>query len=569
MNTADLVLIHAKTLSVDLKGEVTRGEAVAVKDGKIAATGTSEEIKSYIGEGTQVIDCQGHTVLPGLCDGHCHPASSANTYAACDLFNVFQEEGEPNEAVIKKYTDRLKAYIDANPDVKVIRGGGWNRAWFNGANGDGRVPTRHDLDAICSDRPIVLESYCLHNIWVNTKAIELSGLTKDTPSPDTGVIQREADGYPSGIFEEATAIELIKGNLPGYDYTVEQYKDVLLKYQKEQANNFGITLVCDAFHTDNARQAYVELAKEGKLTMRARGVYALDNDRAEEDLQTAFERQGKDNPNDLFQINTVKMFMEGTPCMIEPYDAEINRTAGRPEDYCGDIFWTLAEGTEYMRRAIEKGFQIHMHSMGDQTVKLSIDCLEEAQKHSGGDNRNVIAHLMGVRKEDVQRIADLSIICSCQPRWMIYDTDVEDFYKPCFGEERALAFYPNKSFVDAGAVVAYGTDFPVTPPPNPFHEIQCAMTRSVFPDAPDYQRFAGKVLNESECVSLAEAVRGLTINGAYQNFLEDTTGSIETGKSAELVLLDCDIEALPVEKIYDIQVETTIFKGEIVYRKDK
>ena len=567
MNTADLVLINGKTLSVDLAGSVTRGEAAAVKDGIIIAAGTSEEMNPFIGSRTKVIDCKGHTVLPGLCDGHCHAASSAGTYAACDLFNIYQEEGESNEDVIKKYTDRLRAYIEANPDLEVIRGNGWNRAWFNGSNGDGRMPSRHDLDEVLSDKPIVLESYCLHNIWVNTKALELSGVTEETPSPDTGVIHREKDGYPTGIFEEASAIELIKANLPGYDYTVKQYKEVLLKYQKELANNYGVTLICDAFHTDNARQAYVELAEEGRLTMRARGVYALDNNRAEEDWQTALSRKGKDNRGDLFQINTIKMFMEGTPCMIEPYSAQVNKTAGREEDYRGDLFWTVKEGAEYMSRAIEQGFQIHMHALGDQTVKTSIDCLEEAQKHSDGDNRNVIAHLMGVREEDVQRIADLSIVCSCQPRWMIYDTDVEDFYKPCFGEERAMKFYPNKSFADAGAIVAYGTDFPVTPPPNPFHEIQCAMTRSVFPDAPDYDRFKGKVLGEQERVSLTEAIRALTINGAYQNFLEDVTGTIEVGKSADLVILDCDIEAVPVDEIYKIEADQTIFKGKVVYEK--
>lgn len=568
MNTADLVLINGKTFSVDLAGNVTRGEAIAVKDGKISAAGTTEEIRPYIGGCTEVIDCQGHTVLPGLCDGHCHAASSAGTYAACDLFNIYQEEGESNEAVIKKYTDRLRAYIEANPELEVIRGTGWNRAWFNGSNGDARVPNRYDLDAVLSEKPIVLESYCQHNIWVNTKAIELSGLTEDTPSPDTGVIHRETDGYPAGIFEEASAIELIKGNLPGYDYTVKQYKEVLLKYQKELANNYGVTLICDAFHTDNARQAYIELAEEGKLTMRVRGVYPLDNNRAEEDWQTALSRKGKDNRGDLFRIDTIKMFMEGTPCMLQPYNAQVNETAGREKDYRGDLFWTEKEGTEYMSRAIRNGFQVHMHAMGDQTVKTSIDCLQEAQKQSNSDNRNVIAHLMAVREEDIQRIADLSIICSCQPRWMVYDTDVEDFYKPCFGEERAMNVYPNKSFVDAGAIVAYGTDFPVTPPPNPFHEIQCAMTRSVFPDAPDYDRFKGKILSQQECVSLNEAIRALTINGAYQTFLEDVTGSIEVGKSAELVILDCDIETVPAEELYQVQAEQTIFKGKLVYKRE-
>lgn len=565
MKTADLALINGKVLSVDLRKNVTRAEAVAVKDGKILAVGTSEEIKKHIGDLTEIVDCEGNTVLPGLADAHCHPSASANTYAACDLFNVVQETGESNESVIQKYVERLKAYTAAHPDSKVIRGGGWNRAFFNGSNGDHRVPDRHDLDAICSDRPMVLDSYCLHNIWVNTKALELAGLDADTPEPETGVIHREADGMPTGIFEEATAIEMLKNNLPDYDYTVEEYKEVFRKYQKEDANRYGVTLVCDAKHTDHAREAYRQMAQDQQLTLRARGVYTLDNQQPEQDWQAALNRKGKDDPNDLFQINTIKMFMEGEPCMMEPYSPEINEVNGNPPDYRGALFWTVEEGTEYMKKAIETGFQIHMHSMGSRTTKLCVDCLEEAQKVSNGNDRNVIAHLMEVRDEDAKRMGQLNIMANCQPRWMVHDTDVEHFYTPYFGREHAKRFYPNKKLLDAGCRVAYGTDFPVTPPPNPFHEIQCAMTRSVFPDAPDYRRFQGKVLDETERVSLIDAIQALTINSAYQNYLEEVTGSIEAGKSAELVLLDCDLEQLPAKQIYTVKVERTYFKGKLVY----
>jgi len=461
----------------------------------------------------------------------------------------------------------MVTWIAAHPDEKIVRGTGWNRAWFNGSNGQNRVPTRHDLDRVCKDKPVVLESYCKHNIWVNSKALELAGVTKDTPTPDTGVIRRESDGTPEGIFEEAAAIELIKTGLPGYDYSVSEYKEVILKYQKELANYYGLTLACDVFHTDNARDAYRELAAEGKLTLRMRGVYTLDNSAPESDWQNALGRKGKDDVGDMFRIETVKMFMEGEPCMIEPYSPETNRAAGKPEDYRGKIFWEQEEGTEYMIKAIEAGFQLHLHAMGDQTIKTSIDCLEEAQKHSRSAGRNVIAHLMAVRAEDKQRMGKLGIMGSCQPRWMVYDTDVEDFYRPCFGDGRALRFYPNKSLQSAGCRIAYGTDFPVTPPPDPFHEIHCAMTRSLIPGAPDYDRFADKVLSEDECVSLTDAIAALTINGAYQCFLEDVTGSIEKGKSADLVILDCDIESIPVGELYKIKADKTIFMGNIVFSR--
>lgn len=163
-------------------------------------------------------------------------------------------------------------------------------------------------------------------------------------------------------------------------------------------------------------------------------------------------------------------------------------------------------------------------------------------------------------------MAENDIVANCQPRWMVYDSDIEGM-TPLVGAERAGKAYPLRAFLDEGVKVAFGTDFPVTPPPDTMHEIQCAMTRTVFPDAPDYDKFKGKVLGSEKPTALHEAVKAITLGGAYQMFLDDLTGSIEPGKSADLVIMDTDLENTPADMIYAAEVEKTLFKGKVVYEK--
>lgn len=578
MTYADLVLINGKTFSVDLQGRVTRGEAVAVKEGTILAAGTNADIKAYVEESTEIIDCSGKTVLPGMCDAHCHPSISASAYSGCDLFGIYLQEGQTAEDMVSAYMERLKRFIKEHPEDQLIRGTGWVMGNFCG-----RMPTRHDIDAICSDRPVILESFCQHNLWVNTKAIQLAGLSADTPEVYAGEISREEDGCPGGLFREPEAMELIKQNVPGYDFSVEQYKEAFLYYQKEYAGKYGVTLVQDCMHSENAKEAYKELAKEGKLTLRARGVYLAEPGKASEQLAGFVEKRAADAIDDTFKIDTVKIFAEGEFALSEPYEAEFLEESGLPPEHNGALFWSDEELTKTSQEAMKAGFSIHIHAMGDKAVSQGVRCLAKAQElrrkeqgrpaedGRGSEDaaaRNVIAHLMLISEEDVKTMGREHIMANCQPRWMVHDSDIHAMI-PMVGKERAKACYPYRIFLDQGVTTAFGTDFPVTPPPDTMHEIQCAMTRSVFPDAPDYETFKGKVLGAERPAELWEAVQSITINGAYQMFLEDITGSIEAGKSADLVILDGDLEAADPEEIYRIQTETTIFKGKIVYQKSK
>ena len=539
MSSADLILTNGKVYSVTMDDEIIRGEAVAVKDGKIFKVGTADEIAVFAGEGTEVIDCKGNTILPGLCDAHCHPSLAAASMSAADLFGVYREEGQSADDVIDILMAKLKEYVDANPD-------------------------KEDIDKVCADKPVILESFCQHNVWANTKAIELAGVDENTPDTKIGCIFREEDGYPQGVFNDPEAMEYIKMGVPGYDLSVEEYKEAILWYQHECANRYGVTFVQDCMHSDNAREAYRQLAEEGKLTVRMRAVYFLKPEKYEQQMPEFIARKGTDNVGNDFRIDTVKMFAEGFFSMIDGYLPEYCDAIGKPHDYNEPLYWPDDVFVEYAAKAMEAGFNVHVHAMGDKSVKQSAECLAKAQHIVGKQPRNIIAHLMITPDETAQLMGKEKIIANCQPAWMMLEADVSGEAE-MFGKELALQSYPYRKFIDNGVTVAFGTDFPVTPPPDTMQEICVAMTRSITPGAIGYEKFKGQVLGDEKPATLAEAVKSLSINGAFQMFGEDYTGSIEEGKSAELVVLDSDLEATSPEDIYAVKIDKTVFKGKVVF----
>ncbi len=562
---ADLIFFNGKIFTGTGEGGYVIRSAAAVKDGLISAVGDDETILAMADDRTELVDCHGNTVLPGLCDAHCHGSWNIVT-ASCDLFGITDENGVEQE--VAEIQERLRTFAEAHPDEPIVRGAGFNMLRFPGD----RRPTRQDLDAVCADRPVVLTSFCGHGLWANTRAIELCGLDASTSQPDTGSFETEADGYPMGLFHEPEGIALVSARLPGYNPDAEAYKKIILYYQETCVAPYGVTLVQDCGLYPDAIEAYKELAREGKLKMRVRGVYLVSDASSDAELETAAARRASDRVDDLFEINTTKYFMEGSFALLEPYTKEFTEAGGLPADYCGETTWDAETVKRSFRRAAELGFQIHCHAMGDASVHQTVEALDSVIENGDNRLRHAIAHLMLVPPADRAVMGRDHIVASLQPRWMVYDNDIHSYF-PLFGQTRAEQCYPDRSLSDAGAVVAYGTDFPVTPPPNPYHGIQCAVTREVFPDAPDYEPNKGLVLGpgcdgSSDMVTLEEAVVRTTRNGAYQMFLENVTGSILPGMSAELVLLDRDLAACPVHEIYSTKVVRSVFKGKTVYRSE-
>ncbi len=562
---ADKVYRNAKVYSVALDGTETHAQALAIVDGRFAYVGDEAGVQAWIGDRTEVIDCHGKSVIPGLGDAHMHLAHAAKKFGTCSFGNIVPDpEKDTPEGVIKQLQDTLKAYVDEHRDAKVIRGLGWDRTWFSGGlQGIVRPFTRHDVDVIVPDRPAVLMSYCGHRVLLNTKALEAAGVTKDTDDQN-GLIVREADGNPSGYIKEPAVYLPIIDSIPGYDFSPKEHRDCL-KQCFDVFNRTGHTLLCDC-QQGASYPVLTDMARNGEFTARVSGVHNVNDATREEDLERAIENRTKFDVEGLFTVDTVKYFADGQFSMIEPYlETSINHKPGTREP----LLWDEAHMEESMALANKEGFNIHTHAMGSYAIHRVIDCYENAQKLYPNPNiRNIIAHDTFIVPEDRVRMGKNHIIASNQPAWFNDNPTEEPIMVADWGEDVVRQTYPSKSLIDNGVVCAYGSDFFVSPSYG-LAGIQVAMTRRHVKLDPTYEMYKDlPAALPEECVSLREALQAHTINAAYQAHLEAITGSIEVGKSAELAVLDSDIESIPVEQIQDIQVLETVFSGKTVFRKN-
>lgn len=562
--TADLILSNGVIYTVD--ADRSTAEAVAVKDGKILFVGTAEDAEKYKGDATKTIDLQGKMVLPSFFEGHGHAQGGTELLYACDISAVQDLDG---------YLKLIEEFMKAHPDATAIKGSGWVDPVF-GAVG----PSKTDLDAICEklnmDIPIALYDAGHHSLWVNSKALSIANITKDTPNPSANsIIQHDAAGEPSGVLREGAA-DLVMSQLP--DYTVEQYEEGI-KYYQEMAHSLGLTGGLDPLLSvgGNAIEAYKNLAESGELKMRMRGAYATDPGKDFDSQLQAFKaaREG-DNAGDLFQMTTIKFFIDGviegaTAYLNEPYAAE----AQKGENYRSEPLWQQDALNKDFVDVEKAGFQIHIHAIGDAAVHEALDALSYAQDQNGvADYRNAITHLQLVEDSDYARFKELGVIAVPNPYWAEKDDYYYDLQLPFLGQERAEKEYPIQSFVKNGATIASASDFPVTVPPDPLMAIELGVTRTT-PDSllpyvtsdptdPKYK----EPLWPEEAASVEDMIASVTYNGAYANFLDTVSGSIEAGKSADLVILDNNLLEVDPTGISTSKVLLTLFQGEEVYRAE-
>jgi len=472
---------------------------------------------------------------------------------------------------VDEYLKAIKEFSDANPDAVAITGFGWLNTMFPPEG-----PSKALLDGIRSDIPISLTSEDYHSAWVNSKALEMGKVTKDTPNPaGGGVIEHNDQGDPSGTLRES-ATSLVESILP--DYTVEQYKEGLKAYQKT-AQSLGFTGAFDAVLAkgSNAIEAYKALASEGELEMWFRGVYITDSEQGAEQIKQLTAARVKDDSGDLFKINALKFFEDGvveglTAYLLEPYDPG----TGKPDGYKGEPKWNLDKFKEVVAAGEKAGFQIHIHAIGDGAAQDSLDALAYAEQKNGkNDYRNAITHLQLVAPEDIKRFKELGVIAAVNPYWHFKDDYYYNLQLPYLGEERAEKEYPMKSFVDAGVMIASASDYPVTTPPDPLFGIEVGITRTVpggnlsYGATEDVGNPKYKLpLWPEESVTLKDMIASYTYNGAYANFLENKTGSIEVGKSADMIILDKNLFAIPATEISKAKVLLTMFQGEEVFKAD-
>lgn len=550
---ANLVLKNGVIYTADTARSTA--EALAVADGKILYVGDNAGLGAYIAEETEVVDLQGKFVLPSFFEGHTHYTKATATVVGINLAGMNTEA---------EYVEACRRFIDDRPGLKVLRGQGYLEACFPGIG-----PLKEALDKASTDIPIVVQAETLHSLWANSKAIELAGVTKATPDPKNGRIERADDGTPSGCFRE-TAQDLILNALP--DFSVEEYKEGILAFQK-MAHQFGFTGAYDPWlmAESNSIQALKELDNEGKLTMRLRGAYWADPNRGEEQVKELIEARDKDNGGKLFKINAVKLFMDGvleslTAYLLEPYAAAEGREAG----WRGDQIWNADNMNKVVAAIDRAGMGIHVHCAGDAAVKQSLDAIEYArQKNGARDARHCITHIFLVDPADVIRFKELDTVAMTNSYWAQIDETyfVNGSY---IGQERADRTFPLNCFFKAGVKVANASDYPITAVPNPFVGMEIGVTR-IAPDNyhpwifnyddPKFQQ----PLWPEERADLQDMIDSFTINQAYANFVDDVSGSLEPGKFADLVIVDKNILSVKFEDIGTAVIEATYFQGRKVY----
>ena len=538
-SNADLILLNGAIYTVDKNR--SWAQAVVITDGKIVYVGSDEDAKSHIDEQTVIIDLAGKMVLPGFVDAHAHPSYAMDLVGNISLYLLDS---------LEKYRKTIKEFVDDHPDKPYYRGSGWTDTLFPNLG-----PRKEILDNIIPGKPIALISYDGHSMWVNSVTLERSQITKETPDPVGGRIERDPEtGHPSGTLREETAFKLVEKAIP--KYSLEERKNALLAYQ-DMATRAGITLSHDAMLDAQAISAFNILAKENLLKMRFRGSITIDPDLDITQQVKSVLAERANNTHPYFQTNAAKIFVDGvveggTAYLLKPYEH-------KPQ-FRGEPMWG-AKIFDAITIALDKEkIQIHFHVIGDAAAHITLDALELAQQINGTrDSRHLITHLQLVEPEDIQRFKKLGVVGVPQPFWFKVDEYYWELALPYLGKKRAEKQYPMQSFFDAGVVMASASDFPVTIPFDPLIAIQTGITRSASNSGKD-------VLWPEESANLENMIASFTINGAYANFLENETGSIEVGKQADLIVLDQNLFDLPSEEIAKTNILLTLVEGKEVFR---
>lgn len=546
---ATLVFTNAHVQTMVAEDDVA--EAVAIRGNEIVYVGDSIGVEEYVDDGTQVIDLEGAFLAPGFIDSHIHAPGMW-----CDrLFAISLENMSTNE----EYLEAVRAFVEEHPDQEVYSGRPFMFNAYELPDGTNPGPLASDLDAICADKPIVISDVSGHAMWANSKALEIAGITKDTPDPEGGIIYRDADGNPSGCLADA-AMNPVDAAIDTSN-TPEQIEEALYEFMKE-ANSYGITGMCNMARGGlGINELYHRLDEEGKLTIRFKNSTTIDPLLSYDDV-LADLKKSKEYDSDMLQTQLAKIFYDGvtesgTAVMLEPY----LESAGLGADWYGEPIWTDEEFFKMVKGFDAEGLQIHVHAIGDGAVQRTIDAYTEAVAENGErDHRHTITHVCAITDEDIQRMADNNIIASLQFLWM-YGDPLYELEVSYIGKERADAMYPVKNMLEAGIHITGASDTPVTPYVV-LDEIEIGVTRnSPFEgeEDTDMMRWPEQGLTAYQMLEI------YTKNSAYQNFMEDMVGTIEVGKKADIVVLDQNILEVEPTQINEAKVVYTVSDGRIVY----
>lgn len=518
--------------------EKPQAEAVLVEDGRIAGVGEMKDLEVSLSEGDERIDLEGKMLLPGFIDAHCHPTLSA--FFSTGLYISIESSHE-------EVMDAIRRYISDNPDADSYFGFGYAE-W----NYDEKGPSKEMLDEICSDKPVFFLGSSGHEGWCNSKALELAGITSETPDPNPGFqyFERDTEGNPTGHVVETRAETMIFSKINFFDDEVikQNFYEVFDSYSR-----CGVTSLtdCGSFEwmEDKALAIYEDIYSNGSPKQRLAGCAFVDNkDRVEPAFQQ-LETQSKVHDDDMFRINTYKIILDGTmetrsASNMEPYDED------------GSVVAPLLEGEELKQvflRAAERGHDIHVHAIGDRAVHEVIRGAKAVRNAGYKDIRITNAHTDYVNRDDRSELGKYDVIVNTTGVWHYGNPIMEKIIG-----KRADEQFTIKTLLDNGAVLSLGSDRPVDEfGYEPLKSIQMAATRQMFDD------ITAPVLEPaSEKLDLHRCLEGYTTGAAYQLHMEDRLGKIKEGYYADLVVLGDNIFEHDINDIWQIPVCATYSNGE-------
>jgi predicted amidohydrolase YtcJ len=514
-------------------------EAVIVEGNKIKFVGSTQEARKQIDVSTEVIDLEGKLMLPGFNDSHLHFTSGGNYLLGINLRPALTKE---------EFVMTLKDFIKNRklPESTWVTGGRWDHELWH----DKSLPTKELIDSISPNTPVFVSRIDGHVGLANSKALQLAGISRNTPDPDGGLIERVPDtGEPTGILKD-NAMDLVFKIIPppSHDENVEAALRAL-----QEARKFGITSVQDMTQPGKL-EAYRQIMKDGKLTCRIYSIWLIDR---YEDIVRAGVTVG--NEEGLIKRGGLKGYADGslgasTAWFFEPYFQE-PANYGLPMDIVSN-----GNLEKWATNADKHRLQICVHAIGDRANSFMLNLYERIKNENPPwERRFRIEHAQHLRKEDIKRFSQIGVIASVQPYHCIDDGV---WAEKRIGPERIKTTHPYKSLIKSGAVVAFGTDWPVAPL-NPLYGIYAAVLRQTV----DGRNPDGWIPEEK--ISVEDAIRCYTLNAAYASYEEKIKGSIEAGKLADFVVLSDDILTIDPVKIKDVVVEMTVFDGEIVYQREE
>ncbi|MYM33722.1 amidohydrolase family protein [Duganella sp. FT94W] len=565
---ADTIYRNGYLYTVDARDSVQ--QALAVRGGRIVYVGDNDGVKAYAGKRTDTIDLQGRMLMPGLIDGHLHPQSGGSRLLNCSL--------NYESLTVAQFQSRIQACLDQDKKSGPER---WMIVvnWFQqGMRPEGVATTAAMLDALKTERPIIVRSSFGHSALLNSKGIKTAKITRDTPNPAGGSITRDAQGNATGLLEDA-AQDLAMNLLP--PLTVAENlsaSKAALAAMRQQ----GITSFLDAYTDPETMTAFATLQKQGKLTARAHFAVLIDLDKGATPHSAVAELlkqqkqfdQGPTRVAPSMQVRHAKLFMDGviaapalTGAMLAPYltnQGTQEKPNWQPGPHNGPPSYfspaaLRATLTELARAKIDP----HIHVDGDRAVRETLDAIEELRARPEGKRvRPALAHDEIVDPADYPRFAKLDVTPVLSFQWAKPAPDTVEALKDYLGPQRYAVVEPQALLLNAGARIAYGSDWPVDPLDEWF-ALKVGVTRTAAPNAG--QAYAGK-LTAQPGMPRAEVLRAITLNAAYTLRQEQDTGSLEVGKLADMIVLDRNFFTIPEEDIANIKVLETVVGGKIVYR---